>query len=898
MKKKYDNNNWSAIDANAVIDILHTNVVNGLSEKEAKDRLDEFGKNDLPEKKKENKFIRFLKQFDSILIYVLFVAAIVTAVLGQYFETIFILLVTLINASIGFVQENKAGKALDKIKKMLSSKAQVIRDRIRKEIDTTDLTIGDIVLLAPGDKVPADLRLITADNLKIDESTLTGESVPSEKLVSTLDPDTILADKTNMAFSGTAISTGTGIGAVVATGENTEIGMINKLLDEVPAITTPLIKQTAYFGKMVSIVIVVISLFVFVFGYFFRDYQTEVLLLSVIGLAVAAIPEGMPAILSIILAIGVRSMARRNAIIRHLPSVETLGAVSVIFTDKTGTLTKNEMTVKTLQTADDEFKVTGIGYIPEGVILKNEEPVDFNQQSVLTRLICCMEICNDAAISEDAGGLWTVQGDPTEGALITLYRKANFEVNQSERIATIPFDSEYKYMAALTHIGGENIIFVKGAPDRLFEMVSKEQSLHGVKDLDITYWNDKVTDLANRGQRIIGAAYKVVDSGKSDIKHEDIYEDLIFLGMAGIIDPPHSGAIEAIKECAKARIRVKMITGDLVNTAKAIGLEMGIGDGKRAIQGKDIEKMTDDELEIAVHEYDIFARTTPKQKLRLVNVQQLDGSICAMTGDGINDAPALKKADVGIAMGIKGTEVAKDAAEMILVDDNFRTIVSAVEEGRRVYSNLKKTILFILPTNGAESFLIIASILFGTMIPITPVQILWINMITSITVSLALAFENIEPGTMERPPRLPNTPLLSGYFIWRILFISVLIGGGTLILNMILLSRGYDPDIVKTITLQVIVFSQLFHLFNCRSIRGCAFNKNFFNNKAIYVVSTILIILQLSITYLPFMNRLFATQPLPAFDWLYPILFGLGIFFIIEIEKAIMRRMDKRRGII
>lgn len=325
---------------------------------------------------------------------------------------------------------------------------------------------------------------------------------------------------------------------------------------------------------------------------------------------------------------------------------------------------------------------------------------------------------------------------------------------------------------------------------------------------------------------------------------------------------------------------------------------MGIGDGKRAIQGKDIEKMSDDELVMAVHEYDIFARTTPQQKLRLVNAQQLDGSICAMTGDGVNDAPALKKADVGVAMGIKGTEVAKDAAEMILVDDNFKTIVSAVEEGRRVFSNLTKTILFILPTNGAESFLIIASILFGVMIPITPVQILWINMITSITISLALAFENIEPGTMERPPRLPNTPLLSKYFIWRILFISVLIGGGTLILNMILLSRGYDADIVKTITLQVIVFSQLFHLFNCRSIRGYAFNKNFFNNKAIYVVSTILIVLQLGITYLPFMNRLFATKPLPVYDWLYPILFGLGIFFIIEIEKSIIRRIDKHKGVI
>ncbi len=896
MKKDYihTKREWYSIESADVIETLASDISAGLSDSEATQRLQQFGENVLPEKKKESKLIRFLKHFNDILIYVLFVAAIVTAVLGHYVDTAVILLVAIVNASIGYFQENKAEKALEDIKKMLSLKAQVIRNGVRSEIDASRLTVGDIVLLSPGDKVPADLRLLRVDNLKIEESPLTGESVPSEKKVGALPLDTMLGDRINMAFSSTTVSAGTGIGVVIAIGKDTEIGKINEMMSDVEEITTPLLKQTAKFGKSVSIIIVGIAFVIYLFGHFFRHYDSGELLMSVIGLAVAAIPEGLPAILSIILAIGVQNMARRNAIVRTLPSVETLGAVSVICSDKTGTLTKNEMTVKTVEIRDGEFTVTGTGYAPTGEVLSNGKKVDFNSEPILEELINCFNICNEASLGKDEQDHWFVKGDPTEGALITLYQKADVDHSPVERKSTIPFDSEYKYMATLIENADHNIIYIKGAPDRLLDMAEKEKSKAGEQNFDRGYWESKITELAQKGQRIIGAAYKMVDKSVTDIEHEDIHDGIVFLGLAGIIDPPREEAVEAIRLCSEAGITVKMITGDHVDTAKTIGKEMGIGDGTKALQGKDLEKMSDAELEVAAQEYDIFARTSPEHKLKLVKALQARGTICAMTGDGVNDAPALKKADVGIAMGIKGTEVTKDASEMVLADDNFSTIVAAVEEGRRVYDNLKKTILFILPTNGAESFLIIASILFGTMMPLTPVQILWVNMVTSVTVSLALAFERIEPGAMKRPPRSPQTPLLSGYFIWRILFVSVLIGGGTLWMTINLLAHGVSEEIVRTITLQTIVIAQMFHLFNSRSIRGFAFNKDFFTNKAVFVVSGLLIVLQLSITYLPFMNDVFGTNLLALEDWIYPLILGFAVFVIVEIEKAIMRIIDKK----
>ena len=904
---------WHSLPIDEVFKKTGSSSTNGLSDNDVKEKLSIYGKNILPEKKRERKIIRFLRHFHDILIYVLFVAAIITFFLQHYIDTIIILLVTVVNASIGYFQESKAEKALNDIKKMLSLKAQIIRNGQRMEIDSSDLTIGDIVILSPGAKVPADLRLIQTDNLKIDESPLTGESLATEKNVEPLASETMLGDRVNMAFSGTTISGGTGAGVVIAIGEETELGKINQMMADVEKLTTPLLKQTAQFGKAVSVVILGGSAIIFLFGYFFRRevYDTAELLLSVIGLAIAAIPEGLPAILSIILAIGVQNMAKRKAIIRTLPSVETLGSVSVICSDKTGTLTKNEMTVKTLETRDEEYFVTGTGYTPEGDIMHNCnnvncgndanvreccKKVDFAKSSVLKELIEAFNICNEASLGKDEDGFWKVNGNPTEGSLITLFHKADIDHTPLNRISTIPFDSKYKYMATLVERDDRNVIYIKGAPDKLMEMSEFEKTEKGYDPFLKEHWDRQISAIAIRGQRTIGAAYKIVDKSVTTIDHSDIQSGIVFLGLAGIIDPPREEAVEAVQKCKEAGITVKMITGDHIDTARTIAKELGIGNGIDALQGKDLEEMTDEEMEEAVMKYDVFARTSPEHKLRLVTALQARGIICAMTGDGVNDAPALTKADVGVAMGIKGTEVTKDAAEMVLADDNFATIVAAVEEGRRVYDNLKKTILFILPTNGAESLLIIASILFGTMLPLTPVQILWVNMVTSITISLALAFENIEPGAMKRPPRSPKSPLLSGYFIWRIIFVSTIIAGLTLLVNFRLKELGFCDDFVRTITLQTIVIAQMFHLFNSRSIRGNAFKENFFSNKAVMVVCILLFVLQGSISYIPFMNNTFGTVSLAFVDWKYPFIIGVIVFLIIELEKAVMRRIDKAKG--
>ena len=921
--------------ADEVLKQLNTDQSRGLSENDAAQRLQKYGKNLLPEKKKESEIIKFLKHFNDILIYILFAAAIVTFFIKDYVDTFIILLVAVVNAAIGYFQESKAEKALENIKKMLSLKAQVVRGGQRMEIDASDLTLGDIVFLSPGDKIPADLRLIRADNLRIEESALTGESVPTEKKINALSEGTELGDRINMAFSGTTVSAGTGVGVVVAIGADTELGKINQMMSDVEPLTTPLLKQTAQFGKVVSAVIVIGSVFVFLFGYFFRSdvYTIKQLTMSVIGLAIAAIPEGLPAILSIILAIGVQNMAKRKSIVRTLPSVETLGSVSVICSDKTGTLTKNEMTVKTLETRDGEYFVTGTGYAPEGeiryncnksdyenetAVLTSCEKVNFAKSLVLKELIEAFNICNEASLGKDEDGFWKINGDPTEGSLVTLFHKADIDHTPLNRISTIPFDSEYKYMATLVEKDDHNIIYIKGAPDRLMDMAQFEKTTAGEEPFVKEHWDRQISAIAIRGQRIIGAAYKIVDKNVTKINHSDIQSGIVFLGLAGIIDPPREEVIEAIEKCKKAGITVKMITGDHADTARTIAAELGIGDGKTALQGKDLEQMTDEEMRKAVMTCDVFARTSPEHKLRLVTALQENGITCAMTGDGVNDAPALKKADIGIAMGIKGTEVTKEAAELVLADDNFSTIVAAVEEGRRVYDNLKKTILFILPTNGAEAVLIIAAIIFGTFLPLTPVQILWVNMVTSVTVSLALAFERLEPGTMLRPPRSPKTPLLSGYFIWRILFVSVLIGGWTLYMSLYLKGNTYLLDklalnidlslmdleqkaqyiekIIRTITLQTIVLAQMFHLFNSRSIRGNAFKENWFSNKAVWVVCALLFVLQGAVTYLPFMNNAFGTVPLHIAAYQYPFIIGIAVFSIVEIEKAVMRRIDKVRG--
>ena len=885
------NKTWYNLSTESVLEHLSTSK-EGLSSEDASKRLDEYGPNKLPEGKSRSALMRFLLQFHNVLIYVLMIAAIITALLDHWIDTWVIVAVILINAIIGFVQEGKAEKALENIRKMLSLNASVLRGGAKKTIDAEELVPGDIVFLESGDKVPADLRLVDVRNFKIEESALTGESVAVEKQTDAVAEDSVPGDQTCMAFSGTSVVYGRARGVVVETGAGTELGKINQMMTDVEEITTPLLQQIDRFGKALSVVIIGITALFFAFGYFFRDYALDELFLAVISLAVAAIPEGLPAIMTITLAVGVQVMAGKNAIIRRLPSVETLGSVSVICSDKTGTLTKNEMTVTSFATSEGVFTVEGSGYQPEGNILMGDKTISPFDYSVTERLIQAVKACNDANLNRDQDK-WTVNGDPTEGALLAFAYKADYKSFNPDRIDQIPFESEHKYMATLNDIDGERFIFMKGAPESLLNVCANEMYDGENRDIEKQYWEKEIDKQAKEGRRVISAAFKKVDKSTRRIEHSDVQSGMTFLGIIGMIDPPRPEAVEAIKVCKEAGIIVKMITGDHAITARAIGEQIGIGDGHNAITGSEIEKMSDDELRKSAIENNIFARTSPEHKLRLVKALQEEKKICAMTGDGVNDAPALKRADVGIAMGIKGTEVTKDASEMVLADDNFASIASAVEQGRTIYDNLRKALLFILPTNGAESFVIMAAVLLGLAMPITPVQILWVNMVTAVTLALALSFEPTEAGVMKRPPRDTKAPILGGYFLWRVGFVSLLIGSLTLGLYYWLRSNGYELDTARTISVNTLVAGQLFYLFNCRKMYDPSIGKGFFNNKYAFIAVGVLIFFQLIFTYSPYMNEWFSTSPHKAWYWVYSVTGGFIVFLLVELEKYVL---GKRRA--
>ncbi len=883
---------WHSQSVETVFEKLETNK-SGITDEEAGKRLDQYGLNKLPEGKSKSALQRFLLQFHNVLIYVLMAAAVITALLDHWIDTWVIVAVIFINAIIGFIQEGKAEKALESIKKMLSLEASVLRDGNKKDIDAEKLVPGDIVELESGDKVPADLRLFSIRNLRVEESALTGESVAVEKNEDKVDESAVPGDQKCMAFSGTSIVYGRAKGVVVATGADTELGKINRMMTDVEELTTPLLRQIDDFGKWLSVIIIGASALLFTKGYFFRDYTLDELFLAVISLAVAAIPEGLPAIMTITLAVGVQSMARRNAIIRRLPSVETLGSVTAICSDKTGTLTRNEMTVKAIRTAEDLYDVEGTGYKPEGEIKKGDQKAELSDRDLLSDLIKTARVCNDSSLVEE-NGEWSINGDPTEGALIAMAHKAGYDSFNPERVDYIPFESEHKYMATLNNVEGKKVMFIKGAPERLLELSSAQKSTDGEEVLNKEFWEEEMDKLAGKGYRLIGLAIKAMPDDKVRIDHEDMGEGLLFLGLIGMIDPPREEAIEAIQKCKEAGIVVKMITGDHVKTARAIGKQMGIGDGEKAITGAELEQKSDEELRRIAKEYDVFARTSPEHKLRLVKALQAEGMICAMTGDGVNDAPALKRADVGIAMGIKGTEVTKEASEMVLADDNFASIANAVEEGRTIYDNLRKAILFILPTNGAEALVIMAALLMGLVMPITPVQILWVNMVTAVTLALSLSFEPTEPGVMKRKPRDSNAGIMGGYFIWRVVYVSILIGGLTLGLYYWLRQGDYTIDQARTIAVNTLVAGQLFYLFNCRRMNEPSIGKGFFSNKYAFLAAGVLIIFQLIFTYAPFMNTWFGTEAHRTIYWLYPVMGGAAVFLLVELEKYLFGKSQKR----
>jgi magnesium-transporting ATPase (P-type) len=888
---------WHALPADKALAELKTDSV-GLSAAEAARRLAEHGPNRLTPPRKRGPLLRLLLQFHNILIYVLLGAAGVTALLGHGVDTAVILGVVVINALIGFIQEGKAEKSLDAIRDMLSLSAMVMRDGRRQEIDASDLAPGDIVLLASGDKVPADLRLFETRSLRIEEAALTGESEPVEKSPAPVAEDAPIGDRTSMAYSGTLVVFGQGRGVVVATGDATEIGRIGRMLAEVEAVETPLLKQMAVFGRWLTAGILVLAGFTLAFGMLVHGQPAGEMFLAAVGLAVAAIPEGLPAIMTITLAIGVQRMAARNAIIRRMPAVETLGAVTTICSDKTGTLTKNEMTVQKLATAERQIEVSGVGYAPHGGFMAAGREIDAAELADIARAAL---LCNDATLRE-INGEWKLEGDPTEGALLTLAFKAGLDARyESEalpRIDVIPFESEHRFMATLHHDhAGHAFAFVKGAPERLIGMCSQQRQAGEDKPIDPAFWHAQIDTLAAEGFRVLALAMAPMEKGQRELAFSDVEAGLTLLALAGIMDPPREEAIRAVAACHSACIRVKMITGDHAVTAAAIARSMGLAvAGGKALTGAEVEAMDDTALRQAVREVDVFARASPEHKLRLVGAMQANGEVVAMTGDGVNDAPALKRADVGVAMGRKGTEAAKEAAEMVLADDNFASIAAAVEEGRTVYDNLRKAVVYVLPTSVAQAAVVLIAVLFNMTLPITPVQILWVNMVTAVTLSLAIAFERPEPGLMARPPRDPKEPLVNGFMLWRIGFVTVLLVTTSFGMFLWELDRGMGLEFARTAAVNTLVMGQIFYLFNCRRLTGSILStEGFVGNRIALKAVAVLVALQLAMTHLPFKQALFGTDHLDAETWLRVVLAGVLVLLAVEAEKVFWRRPTRIR---
>lgn len=884
---------WHAPPAEQVLRELDT-ATGGLSDTEANRRLAIHGPNRLRPPKQRGAILRFLLQFHNVLIYVLLVSAAITALLGHAVDTGVILGVVVINAIVGFVQEGKAESALAAIRKMLSLRALVLRDGQRREIPAEDLVPGDWVLLQSGDKVPADLRLIEIKNLRIQEAVLTGEAEAVEKTIAPVTAESAIGDRTDMAYSGTLVSYGQGVGVAVATGEHTEIGRISMLLEQVESMTTPLLRQMAQFGRWLSAAIVLAAAATFLLGVFWRDQPADDMFMAAVALAVAAIPEGLPAIMTIILAIGVQRMARRNAIVRRLPAVETLGAVNVICSDKTGTLTCNEMTVQRVVTAERVFQVSGVGYAPIGGFSVNDAPILAEEAEDLQTIARAARLCNDAVL-RDEGGEWRMEGDPTEGALLTLACKAGLdpvaEQERFHRMDSIPFESEHRFMATLHHDhDGHNIIYVKGAPERVLAMCVDELYSAGLGPLRQDYWHERIEDLAAAGQRVLAVAFRYAPKTQRTLNFAEIEVGLTLLGLLGISDPPREEAIRAVRQTRQAGIRIKMITGDHGATARAIAAQLGIGDGRTVLTGPELEALDDEALRKAVLETDIYARASPEHKLRLVAALQANRQIVAMTGDGVNDAPALKRADVGVAMGMKGTEAAKEASEIVLADDNFASIAHAVEEGRTVYDNLRKALLFTLPTNGAEALVIVAAILFGVTLPITPVQVLWVNMVTAVTLSLALAFEPAESNIMQRPPRDASEPLLSKFMLWRIGAVSVLLVIAPLGLFLWEVEHHMPLEEARTMAVNALVVGEIFFLFNSRYIYSSSLSREgLLGSRPVLTTIGILLVLQLAFTYFPPMHRLLGTAPISARSWMIVTLAGIAVLLLVELEKAIWR---------
>jgi magnesium-transporting ATPase (P-type) len=882
---------WHSEPSEAALERFQS-AAQGLSVDEAARRLERDGPNRLPARKPRSLLARVFAQFNNLLIYVLLASALVTILLRHALDAVVILAVVLINAAIGFIQEGRAEQALEAIRAMLTREASVRRDGRRLTVPAESLVAGDVVLIEAGDRIPADLRLLRATGLRIEEAVLTGEAAAAEKSADPVAADAALGDRASMAYSGTLVASGQGAGLVVATGAATELGRISAMVGSVETLTTPLLRQMNVFAKRLTIVILALAACVCVFAFMARSYELEHAFMAAVGVAVAAIPEGLPAVMTITLAIGVKRMAERNAIIRNLPAVETLGAVSTICSDKTGTLTLNQMAVGAVRTATAEFETTGTGYEPHGQFLRDGAAIDPIAYPDLDAIARAALLCNDASLRQ-LGAEWIVDGDPMEGALIAFAIKAGADVEatkrESPRLKEIPFDSRYRFMATLNPVGADRLITVKGAPERVLELCIWQRAATGDEPLDPEAWRAAIDKLAARGQRVLAFASKRACAADS-LELVDVEEGgLTLLGLVGLIDPPRPEAVQAIAECKAAGIDVKMITGDHASTGTAIARKLGLGAGVvDALTGHAIDAMDDEALRRSLPTTSVFARTSPEHKLRLVEALQADGAVVSMTGDGVNDAPALKRANVGVAMGRKGTEAAKEAAEMVLADDNFATITAAVREGRIVYDNLVKVIGWTLPTNGGQAMAIVAAVLLGVTLPMTPAQILWVNMVTGVTLGLVFAFDPAEPGIMERPPRDPRAPILSGLLVWRTALVSALFCVLVFAVFFWALKRGEELEHAQTFAVNTMVGLEIAYLFSVRLRRSAPFDFRAIRlTRALAIGVAAVVVLQILFTYLPPLETLYDTRPIDWPDMGVAALAALGLIIVLELEKAI-----------
>jgi cation-transporting P-type ATPase F len=907
---KTDTINWHQLDADAVVRQLETDLATGLAAEQTRQRIERFGRNELTVRRGRHPFVKFLLQFHQPLLYILLAATVVTLFLREWVDAGVIFGVVFINAVIGYLQESRAEKALAALTKMVVTECTVRRAGRKVRLPAADLVPGDVVLLQSGDKVPADLRLVRLRSLQIDESALTGESLPVEKSTDPLPAETSLADRTNLAFAGTLVTFGQGEGVVALTGDRTETGRIARLMSEADDLATPLTRKIAEFSRLLLYAILALALVTFVFGVWRGGAAVE-MFLAAVALAVAAVPEGLPAAVTITLAIGVSRMARRRAIVRKLPAVETLGSTTVICSDKTGTLTQNQMTVQEIFASDTLYHVTGAGYEPEGEIHRAGQPVVVGENAALIECLGAGLLCNDSQLVRTEEGRTGVQGDPTEAALIVAAQKGGLSgdelVRRRPRREVIPFESEYQYMATLhehEELAGR-VIYLKGAVEKLLPRCAHALRPDGSPGaLAAEAVRQRAEDMAARGLRVLAFARREVPGHQERLEHEDVAGELTFLGLQGKLDPPRPEAIEAVKKCQAAGIQVKMITGDHVLTARAIAQQIGLrgarekeapaGEAVRALTGQELGKLSDEELSAVIDDTVVFARVAPEQKLRLVKALQARGHFVAMTGDGVNDAPALRQANIGVAMGVTGTEVAKESADIVLTDDNFATIQAAVEEGRGIFDNLTKFIIWTIPTNAGQGLIIMTAIFAGFTLPLLPVQLLWVNMTTAILLGLMLVFEPKEANVMQRPPRDPARPILTFPLFMRSGLVTLLLLGGAF--GMFLWSlKNPEQNIesTRTAVVNTIVVVQAFYLLNCRALTQSAFSNGLFTNRWVWFGIGAMMTAQLVFTYAPFMNTLFHTAPIPAAEWLTIVGLGLVVFGIVEFEKWVRRRTHR-----